>query len=85
MPCLCGVCKCRAYFAQQLPAAKAKPGNPSDGHTLKATQKQAIDLTGSTLERVYVDMDYRGHDYEGSIIVNADKRRCGGAPKSVWR
>lgn len=46
-------------------AAKAMPGNPYDGHTLKATLEQASDLTGRTLEQVYVDMGYCGHDYEG--------------------
>ena len=48
------------------------PGNPYDGHTLKATLEQASSLTGKDLERVYVDMGYRGHDYEGPIIVNVD-------------
>jgi len=66
-------------------AAKAVPGNPYDGHTLTATLEQASDLTGKTLERVYVDMGYRGHGYEGPIIVNVDKRRRGRTPKSVWR
>ena len=66
-------------------AAKAMPGNPYDGHTLKAMLEQASSLTGRTLERVYVDMGYRGHDYEGPIIVNVDKRRRGRTPKSVWR
>jgi len=66
-------------------AAKAMPGNPYDGHTLKTTLEQASDLTGRTLDRVYVDMGYRGHDYEGPIIVNVDKRRRGRTPRSVWR
>lgn len=66
-------------------AAKAMPGNPYDGHTLKATLEQASSLTGRTLDRVYVDMGYRGHDYEGPITVNVDKRRRGRTPKSVWR
>jgi len=66
-------------------AAKALPGNPYDGHTLKTTLEQASDLTGRALDRVYVDMGYRGHDYEGPIIVNVDKRRRGRTPKSVWR
>lgn len=66
-------------------AAKAMPGNPYDGHTLKATLEQASDLTGMNLDRVYVDMGYRGHAYEGPIIVNVDKRRRGHTPKSVWR
>ena len=66
-------------------AAKAMPGNPYDGHTLKATLEQASALTGKDLERVYVDMGYRGHDYEGPVIVNVDKRRRGRTPRSVWR
>ena len=66
-------------------AAKALPGNPYDGHTLKATLEQASSLTGKELERVSVDMGYRGHDYEGPIIVNVDKRRRGRTPRSVWR
>ena len=66
-------------------AAKALPGNPYDGHTLKATLEQASSLSGKSLERVYVDMGYRGHDYEGPVIVNVDKRRRGRTPRSVWR
>jgi len=30
-------------------------------------------------------MGYRGHGYEGPIIVNVDKRRRGRTPKSTWR
>jgi IS5 family transposase len=41
-------------------------------------------LAGLDPERVYEDMGYRGHDYEGPIIVNVDKRRRGRTPKSFW-
>ena len=42
--------------------AKALPGNPYDGHTLRTVIEDAQNLTGCKIERVYVDKGYRGHD-----------------------
>lgn len=37
------------------------PGNPYDGHTLKASLEQAQKLTGVAPKEAYVDRGYRGH------------------------
>ena len=42
--------------------AKALPGNPYDGHTLKDVLKETETLTGREIERAYVDKGYVGHD-----------------------
>ena len=40
---------------------QAFPGNPYDGHTLKASLVQTQRLTGIVPKEVYVDRGYRGH------------------------
>jgi IS5 family transposase len=40
--------------------AKAMPGNPFDGHTLKAAIQQAEKLSGLSIEDIFVDKGYRG-------------------------
>jgi IS5 family transposase len=45
-----------------LRAARALPGNPYDGHTLRDVIDQTQKLTGREIERAYVDKGYRGHD-----------------------
>jgi hypothetical protein len=42
--------------------AKALPGNPYDGHTLKDVSDATEALTGREIECVYVDKGYRGHN-----------------------
>src|SRR6185437_8787198 len=42
--------------------AKALPGNPYDGHTLRAVIEETQALTGREIERIYADKGYRGHD-----------------------
>lgn len=67
-------------------AARACPGNPYDGHTLKGTLEQVERVAGRNPEHVFVDMGYRGHDYDGdSIEVHVDRRRRGRIPRSLWR
>ena len=67
-------------------AARACPGNPYDGHTLKGTLEQLERVAGRNPEHVFVDMGYRGHDYDGdSIEVHVDRRRRGRIPRSLWR
>jgi hypothetical protein len=44
--------------------AKALPGNPYDGHTLRDVIEDTQKLTGCEIERSYVDKGYRGHDAE---------------------
>ena len=56
--------------------AKALPGNPYDGHTLKAVIEDTQKLTGCEIERGYVDKGYRGHDTENPrrIFISGQKR-----------
>jgi len=64
--------------------AKALHGNPYDGHTLKAALEQVERIT-TTPEHAFVDMGYRGHNYEGECEVHVDKRRRGNTARSLWR
>ena len=51
----------RAKGGQFVLHAKALPGNPYDGHTLKDAIEETQTLTGREIERVYADKGYRGH------------------------
>jgi len=65
--------------------AKSFTGNPYDGHTLAAQMKQVDNLIGNQVSEVYVDMGYRGHDYDGAVAVHVDKRRRGRTSRAQWR
>ena len=52
----------RAKGGQFVLHAKALPGNPYDGHTLRGVIEETQVLTGRQIERVYVDKGYVGHD-----------------------
>ena len=52
----------RCKGGQFILHAKALPGNPYDGHTLREVIEETQALTGREIERVYVDKGYRGHD-----------------------
>jgi IS5 family transposase len=65
--------------------AKSFTGNPYDGHTLAAQMKQVESLIANRVGEVYVDMGYRGHDYDGAVTVHVDKRRRGRTPQARWR
>jgi IS5 family transposase len=45
-------------------------GNPYDGHTLSATLDQVGRLTDWKVTDAYVDLGYRGHNYEGDAHIN---------------
>jgi IS5 family transposase len=68
-----------------LVGAKSFLGNPYDGHTLATQMKQVENLIGDKVSEVYVDMGYRGHDYDGSATVHVDKRQRGRTPRALWR
>ena len=51
----------RCKGGQFILHAKALPGNPYDGHTLKAVIEETEALTGREIERVYVDKGYVAH------------------------
>ena len=55
--------------------ANSFTGNPYDGHTLAAQMKQTESLIANQVSEVYVDIGYRGHDYDGAVTVHVDKRR----------
>jgi IS5 family transposase len=65
--------------------AKSFTGNPYDGHTLAAQMKQVESLIPSKVSEAYVDMGYRGHDYDGAVAVHVDKRRRGRTSLAQWR
>jgi IS5 family transposase len=77
----------RAPGGQFILHAKALPGNPYDGHTLKAAIEETEKLTGLTIERVYTDKGYRGHDAERPrrVFISGQKRGVFGAIKRELR
>jgi IS5 family transposase len=68
-----------------LVGAKSYTGNPYDGHTLSSQLEQVNNLIGDEVSEAYVDMGYRGHDYEGPAKVHIDKRQRGRTPRALWR
>jgi len=60
-------------------------GNPYDGHTLKEQLEQVQRMTPVAVKEAYVDMGYRGHNYEGGTQIHVDKRRRGSTPKKLWK
>ena len=63
--------------------AKALPGNPYDGHTLKPVIEETQALTGREIERIYADKGYRGHDAPNPlrVFLSGQKRGVFGAIK----
>ena len=51
----------RCKGGQFILHAKALPGSPYDGHTLKQVIAETEALTGREIDRVYVDKGYAGH------------------------
>jgi IS5 family transposase len=66
-------------------AAQALEGNPYDGHTLQGTIDRIVSTSGIEPEHAYVDMGYRGYDYEGGCEIHVGRRRRGSVPKALWR
>lgn len=67
--------------------ARALPGNPYDGHTLRAVIEGTQKLTGCEIERAYVDKGYRGHDapHPRRAFISGQKRGVFGAIKRELR
>jgi transposase, IS5 family len=67
--------------------AKALPGNPYDGHTLRAAIADTERLTGCAIERAYVDKGYRGHDADNPhrVFISGQKRGVFGVIKRELR
>src|SRR4249919_2979491 len=77
----------RAPGGQFVLHAKALPGNPYDGHTLRAVIEDTQKLTGCEIERAYVDKGYRGHDTANPrrVFISGQKRGVFGAIKRELR
>ena len=77
----------RAPGGQFVLNAKALPGNPYDGHTLKGAIEDTERLTGCSIERAYVDKGYRGHDASNPyrVFISGQKRGVFGAIKRELR
>ena len=77
----------RAKGGQFILHAKALPGNPYDGHTLKDVLKETEALTGREIERAYVDKGYRGHDAlnPSRVFKSGQKRGVHGQIKKELR
>jgi len=77
----------RAPGGQFVLHAKALPGNPYDGHTLRAAIADTERLTGRAIERAYVDKGYRGHDAPNPhrVFISGQKRGVFGAIKRELR
>ena len=65
--------------------ARALPGNPYDGHTLRQAIADTEKLTGRTIERAYVDKGYRGHDAKCRVFISGQKRGVFGIIKRELR
>ena len=67
--------------------AKALPGNPYDGHTLRQAIEGTEALTGREIERAYVDKGYQGHDAPKPLRVfkSGQKRGVHGQIKKELR
>ena len=68
-----------AKGGQFVTHAMALPGNPYDGHTLKTVIPDMEALVGNTLQRMFVDKGYRGHnappDYKFRVFIAGQRRR----------
>jgi len=77
----------RCKGGQFILHAKALPGNPYDGHTLREVLEETEALTGREIERVYVDKGYVGHDAPKPMRVfrSGQKRGVHGQIKKELR
>jgi IS5 family transposase len=77
----------RCKGGQFILHAKALPGNPYDGHTLKEVIEETEALTGRKIDRIYVDKGYRGHDVPkpGRVFKSGQRRGVHGQIKKELR
>ncbi len=67
----------RCKGGQFILHAKALPGNPYDGHSLREVIEETEALTGREIERAYVDKGYRGHDAPRPLRVYRSGQKRG--------
>ncbi len=60
------VTNARGPGGQFVLGAQARPGLPHDGHTLADQLAQVTRITGTKVQRAYVDRGYRGHGIKGA-------------------
>jgi transposase, IS5 family len=70
----------RTDGGQFIVGMMAMPGSPYDGHTLQQQIDQVERMTGVTVERAYVDLGYRGHNYKGKAEVFLPRDRSVTSP-----
>jgi len=77
----------RARGGQFVLHATSLPGNPYDGHTLAGVIDGTEKLTGRTIERIFVDKGYRGHDTTNPrrVFISGQKRGVFGTIKRELR
>ena len=78
----------RSPGGQFVVHAKALPGNPYDGHTLKDVIAETEAITGAQVRRAYVDKGYRGHnvtDHPARVYRSGQKRGVHGTIKRELR
>jgi transposase, IS5 family len=77
----------RAPGGQFVLHAKALPGNPYDGHTLRSAIEDTERLTEREIERAYVDKGYRGHNAPNPhrVFISGQKHGVFGAIKRELR
>jgi transposase, IS5 family len=74
------VTNARTNGGQFIVGMMAMPGSPYDGHTIQQQIDQVERLTGVTVERAYVDLGYRGHNYKGKAEVYLPRDRSVTSP-----
>jgi transposase, IS5 family len=61
------------------------PGNPFDGHTLAESVTSVEKTTGESVNQIYVDKGYRGHNYKGEATVHIAGSSNRGVSESMKR
>jgi IS5 family transposase len=61
------------------------PGNPFDGHTLAESVTSVEKTTGVSVNQIYVDKGYRGHNYKGEATVHIAGSSNRGVSESMKR
>jgi IS5 family transposase len=64
---------------------RALEGNPYDGHTLSGTLEQIVRITKKNPDSAFVDLGYRGHDYQGPAQIFISSTRKGTIVPKIWK